>query len=215
MSKTGYIYKLCCNDPEITDCYVGSTKNEKVRKCGHKKCCINPNQPMYNLNVYQFIRANGGWADWNMIRLEEFKFDERAELNARERYWLETLGATLNKVIPTRTNKEYYELNKEVIAERKKVWRVKNKEVISEKNKIYRESNKKVIEEKAKIYREANKEVIAHKQKEFYQKNKQQIDEKKKEKITCECGSVVRKAEKSRHLKSKKHKDYITSLNVH
>ena len=53
------------------------------------------------------------------------------------------------------------------------------------------------------------------KSKEYYQKNKQQISEKGKIKITCECGSTFRKAEKNRHLKSKKHKDFITSLDVH
>jgi hypothetical protein len=30
------VYKLCCDDPEITDIYVGSTCNFKVRKWNHK-----------------------------------------------------------------------------------------------------------------------------------------------------------------------------------
>ena len=120
MSKTGYIYKLCCNDPEITDCYVGSTKNEKVRKNGHKTNCNNPNQPNHNLNVYKFIRDNGDWCNWRMIRLEEFKYNERQELHTRERYWLETLRATLNKQIPTGTQKEYNEKHKEYLAAKKK-----------------------------------------------------------------------------------------------
>ena len=212
MSKTGYIYKLCCNNPEITDCYVGSTKNEKVRKHNHRVRCNNPNQPNHNLNVYQCIRSNGGWDNWSMIRCEEFKFNERTELNARERHWLETLGATLNKLIPTRTGKERYQDNREVILKREKEYREANKEKISEQHKEYREANKEKISEKNKEYRQKNKEIKSEKNKEYRQKNKEAIAEKNKIKITCDCGSVLLKINKSYHLKTKKHKDYITSL---
>ncbi len=290
MSKTGFIYKLVSTDPEITDCYVGSTKNFRHRKSDHKKVCNKDTYHRHHLYVYQFIRANGGWDNWDMVQIEEFKHNTKRELHSRERYWLETLGATLNKVVPTRTNKEYreehkevlaewskvwraenkevlaqkkkvyHEANKEVIAQKKKVWRAENKEVIAQKQKVYHANNKEVISEKAKeryygnreerlkkvkeyreanpeiikqrkkIYAENNKEKIAEKQKVYrvdnkekikqqqsiiYQKNKQQIAEKMKEKITCDCGTTYRKCTKARHEKSKKHKDYITSLNVH
>ena len=230
MSKTGYIYKLCCNNPEITDCYVGSTKNEKVRKHGHKVRCNNPNHPNHNLNVYQFIRDNGGWDNWNMIRCEEFKFNERAELHTRERYWLETLGATLNKIIPTRTQKELYQDEREERLKKVKEYREANPEIIKQRKKIYAENNKEVIAQKSKIWREANKEIIADKKKRSYENNREErlkqvkeyreanieiISEKRKEKITCDCGSVLLKINKSTHLKSKKHKGYITSLNAH
>ena len=45
--------------------------------------------------------------------------------------------------------------------------------------------------------------------KEYHETNKERISEKLKEKMTCECGSVYRKADKLRHEKSKKHLDYI------
>ena len=38
--ENAVVYKLCCDDPEITDIYVGSTCNFKVRKHGHKKIVI-------------------------------------------------------------------------------------------------------------------------------------------------------------------------------
>ena len=41
--------------------------------------------------------------------------------------------------------------------------------------------------------------------KEIYQYNKDEINESKGEKITCECGCVVRKGEISRHKKTRKH----------
>ena len=42
MSKYS-IYKLCCKNPEITNIYVGSTKNFTRRKHQHKNNCINEN----------------------------------------------------------------------------------------------------------------------------------------------------------------------------
>jgi hypothetical protein len=132
MSKTGYVYKLVSTDIEIKECYVGSTNNERVRKNQHKSCCNNEKDKWHNLYVYQFIRDNGGWENWDMIQIEEFKYNERRQLHTRERYWLETLQASLNKVKPTRTKKEllqyhnnyntdYYEKNQKQILEKNKI----------------------------------------------------------------------------------------------
>ena len=113
MVKTGFIYKLVCTDIEIKECYVGSTENFRLRKSSHKTKCQNENSKGHNYSVYQFIRDNGGFQNWDMVQVEEFKFDNRRELNARERHWIETLQATLNKVVPNRTQKEYQQYNTE------------------------------------------------------------------------------------------------------
>ena len=48
---------------------------------------------------------------------------------------------------------------------------------------------------------------------EYYEKNKDKISEKlKTDRFTCECGSNLRRSDKVRHLKSKKHIDYLSSL---
>jgi predicted GIY-YIG superfamily endonuclease len=67
------IYKLCCKDPEITEIYVGSTTNFYRRKQKHKSTCNNSNDKGYNLNIYQFIRDNGGWENWQMVEVERYK----------------------------------------------------------------------------------------------------------------------------------------------
>ena len=54
------IYKIVCNDPNITDCYVGSTTNIVKRRQSHKSVCNNENSKLFNFYVYQFIRENGG-----------------------------------------------------------------------------------------------------------------------------------------------------------
>jgi hypothetical protein len=67
--------------------------------------------------------------------------------------------------------------------------------------KEYLEDNKDKIKEKRKIYLENNKEKIKKTSKKYYEDNK----EKRKEKITCECGCIVRKSHLERHKKSQKH----------
>lgn len=145
-NKVGYIYKIVCNNPEITDCYVGSCQSFRTRKANHKSICNNENNKKYNMNVYQFIRANGGWANFNMIAIEQVNYTIRHELLLRERFHLERLGATLNKVIPSRTQQEskktYYEANKNEISHQRKAYRESNKTQINEKQKEYYEANK-------------------------------------------------------------------------
>ena len=65
-----------------------------------------------------------------------------------------------------------------------------------------------------KYYNEKRDEILKSK-KEYYKKNKEKIIENKKngEKITCECGSIFRKCDKSQHLKTKKHLKSLDSIN--
>ena len=67
--------------------------------------------------------------------------------------------------------------------------------------KEYEKDNMEKIKQTKKQYRFDNKEKI----KENYEKNK----EKYKEKFTCDCGSIIRKYDKSSHYKTKKHQRFI------
>lgn len=211
--ENSVIYKLCCKDPSVTDEYVGSTVNFTRRKCEHKTKCCNENSREYNLKVYQTIRKNGGWVNWDMVEVERYCAKDRKDLHSRERFWFEQLGATLNVSVPTRSMKEWRESNKEKIAKKKAKYRENNKEKIAEyyennKEKIaeyqaeYRENNKETIAEKRKIYKENNKEKIA----EYYENNKEQIAKKRSEKVECECGCVVTRQNLRMHKKTPKHR---------
>jgi hypothetical protein len=102
--ENAVVYKLCCDDPDITDIYVGSTCNFKVRKHGHKNACNNVNQKGYNSHVYKFIRDNGGWDNWSMILIKKYpNVIDNHELLKKERKWLKKLKGSLNKNIPSRT----------------------------------------------------------------------------------------------------------------
>jgi len=94
------IYKICCNDSDVTDCYVGSTTNFRIRKHRHKfNCCIEMTRE-YNIKIYQFIRANGGWDNWSMILIETYPTTTSLELIKRERYWYDEIKPTLNTKAP-------------------------------------------------------------------------------------------------------------------
>jgi len=195
--KNGVIYKICCKDKDITDCYVGSSCSHISRKSSHKSNCNNKNSREYNYPVYRYIRDNGGWENWEFVLLEEYPCENKNQLVIRERYWFELLGARLNNNYPQRSQaewlKNYYE---------------KNKEEFKEKQKMHYEKNKEKIKEKLKENYQKNKEKIKEKLKENYQKNK----EKLKEKVKCECGSVVSKYYLTQHKKTQKHQNYLKSL---
>ena len=102
------LYKLCCKDLNIKDIYIGHTTNFTKRKQSHKNSCSTK-----DIKVYQFIRDNGGWDNWEMIEIEKCSFNDANEARARERYWIETLNSSLNVNTPSRTNKEYVHTHKD------------------------------------------------------------------------------------------------------
>lgn len=107
-----YIYKICCKDPSIIDEYIGSTINHYRRKQEHRSYCNNENSKKYNSFVYQFIRKNGGWDNFDMIIIEEYSCESRTQLHQRERHWIEKRKPTLNKNIPSRSIEEYEQTEK-------------------------------------------------------------------------------------------------------
>jgi hypothetical protein len=98
-SKT-VIYKIVCDDLNVTDNYVGSTTDFRKRKSTHKSICNNPNSKDYNRKIYQTIRDNGGWDNWTMIEIEKYPCTDNNEALARERYWVEKLNSSLNINVP-------------------------------------------------------------------------------------------------------------------
>ena len=128
--QKSFIYKICCNDLDIQDIYIGSTTNFKQRKRQHKNCCTKIDNKNYNLNVYKFIRDNGGWDNWDMILLKNVSVNSRLELNKIERECYEEYKPTLNKQKPTRTKKEYR--NEEMLNYDKSYYQ-KNKEKLKKR----------------------------------------------------------------------------------
>ena len=100
------IYKIYCNDTNITDIYVGHTTNFIKRKYQHKTLCNNSSK----LKIYDIIRNHGGWNNWNMIEIAKYSCQDVTEARIREQQHYELLKPSLNSVNPI-SNDKYSVLN--------------------------------------------------------------------------------------------------------
>lgn len=165
------IYKLCCKDPIITDVYVGHTTDFVSRKKTHKSRCIASTTKYHYLYVYQFIRDNGGWTNWDMVEIARISCIDSRDASRHERIYIEQLNATLNTQIPSMTcingnyvdrytyKHQYANEHSEHISEYKKTWYDTNKTNILEKLKNMYTQNKEAILERSRLARQAKKEL--------------------------------------------------------
>jgi len=113
------IYKI--TSPHTADIYIGSTvQTLSRRKSGHirkyKTYLESNNDRHHYMTSYQLIEL--GNVDFCL--LEEYPCLNKEQLHARERYYIEN-NQCVNKSIPLRTDKEYYEDNKEKIKIKDKI----------------------------------------------------------------------------------------------
>jgi hypothetical protein len=187
-------YKIVCNDLNIKDCYVGHTTNFKQRKKSHKQHSNSPDSPDANTTVYKFIRNNGGWANFTMVLIETITCANSLEAFKVERQHIESLYATLNNNIPSRSKAERYLDNKESISIKGKEIRDAYPDKFKERNKSYYEKNRDKILERVKLYEVENRARIL-------------------EKCMCECGMQFTRTHKLRHQRSNFHQQYVLSHN--
>jgi hypothetical protein len=180
--SNSFIYKLCCSNPNVKEIYVGSTTNMRNRKNRHKQSCNNEKSKRYNINVYKFIRENGGFENWDMVLIENFDAKDNLDLRKRERYWKDELQASLNMCNPYKTAEDE-----------------------SARKKLYYEKNKIIINKKKSEYRSNNKEYMSKQRSELRKKN----ISKHLERFNCECGGKYKKEGKYHHLKTKLHKKWL------
>jgi hypothetical protein len=180
-SKT-IIYKIVCNDLNITDVYVGHTTNFIKRKALHKSDCNNINRKAYNFKIYNTIRNNGDFENWSMIEIEKYPCNDINEACSRERYYYELLNAKLNTNYPARNKTEY--------------------------NKDYYQDNK----EYKKEYRDNNKDKMQEYNKEYYEDNKDKINAIKKTHYICDiCNGRYTHTHRAQHFKSLKHQSALNN----
>jgi hypothetical protein len=82
------VYKIYCKNQDITDCYIGSTKDFNRRISEHRYTFKNKNNKLYN-----FIREHGGIDNWGFVCIED---NIEYNLLDREKYWITQLKPTLN-----------------------------------------------------------------------------------------------------------------------
>ena len=94
------IYKITCKDPGVTAVYVGHTTNFVQRKHAHKQGCINNKSANYKCKLYEMIRNNSGWDNWNMEIVNFFNCKDHYEARKKEQEYFILLNATLNSIEP-------------------------------------------------------------------------------------------------------------------
>ena len=85
------VYSIQCKDKEVKDLYIGSCKNYRKRYNRHNEDYKNS-----NFNVYQFIRQNGGWDNWEFIvevKTDDLSKEDRLIL---EQVYIDLLEPSLN-----------------------------------------------------------------------------------------------------------------------
>jgi hypothetical protein len=162
--KQSTIYKIVCRDPSITDCYVGRTSCFATRVNQHSTCCSNKNNVTYGYKLYQTIRENGGWHNWEIKAIEKVEHDSSDSTAAREReaFWFHELKATLNNNIPNQSKKDsckmWFKKNPTYFHDYNLEYYAKNKETIQEKQKVYYAENKEKLNANCKAWVENNRE---------------------------------------------------------
>jgi hypothetical protein len=166
---------------------VGSTTAFRQRKNQHKSRCYNEKNKCYTFKVYQFIRDNGGWDNWEMIQIKSVNVNNKRELEGEERTVIEELNPSLNCSIPIiycdrkEYVKDWCEKNKEHKNEYNRQRYYEKKDDIVKKKREYYEKNKDRLLQQCKEYREKNKEKIAEYQREYGENNKEKIAQLKRE----------------------------------
>jgi hypothetical protein len=127
----GKIY--CIKSYQTDKVYYGSTCEDlNIRFNGHK--CDSNIKTLTSSQILQYTDAY-------IELVEEFPCNTKAELHNRERYYIEN-NPCVNKNIPGRTDKEYYEANKEKRKEYLKLWYLANRDRRMESMRLYYHANK-------------------------------------------------------------------------
>lgn len=183
----GKIYEIWNSDLDIV--YIGSTvKTLKQRLSKHLSAWGSWKQTGKGYcSSYRIFQTDNYFI--NLI--DDFPSKSRKELEKEEGSLIRQHDC-VNLVIPGRTQKEWLQDNKEQVTEYQSQWYLNNKEQIAEQKKLYYIDNKEQIAKQRKLYYIDNKEKL-------------------KLKITCQCGSVVRKSDIRTHERSMKHQRLMSA----
>jgi DNA-binding protein Fis/DNA-binding TFAR19-related protein (PDSD5 family) len=185
--QNGKIYKI---ESYLTDdIYIGSTTqllcNRIAKHKANYKYWLNGKSSNVSSNRILEQDENAF-----ITLIENYPCNNRAELEAREGYYIRSLDC-VNKKVAGRTPKQFRLDNIEDIKQQKKQYYEKNKEQHSQRMKQYRSDNKDNI-----------KQILKH----YYADNIEKIKLQRKEIIHCDlCDKDIGKHHIARHNKSKKH----------
>ena len=187
--------------------YVGHTTNFTKRKAYHKEYSTTETSSKYNNKVYQMIRENGGWLDFNMVIIKEFSCENRRQAEAEEDKIMREMKATMNTNRAFIEKGEYYLNNKDKIIQKVNEYRQNNIEHIREYDRE-RNKNPERKEQHKQSY-EKHKEQRLKQTKQYRENNKEKIQERQSRVCLCPCGKEYTNHHKLRHEKSQFHRNFL------
>jgi len=210
--KSSKVYKIWSHQGDKI--YVGSTTKELLcqRMIAHRNSYNSWKTTNKNMVTVYSIFDEYGLDNCFIELLEARECKSKDELAQLEGRYIREL-VCVNRKIEGRSYKQYYEENKDQLLENNKKYRQDNKEQISKQKKQYQEHNKETISEKKKEYYEEHKATISEYQKLYHEVNKEKLSEYRKQKNSCECGGMYVYSNKSQHLKSIKHCQFVEAKN--
>lgn len=170
------IYKIVCKITETF--YIGSTSSTLKRALSQLKSryhrYLEESYPRY-VSVYDIL----GYENYEILPIQSYSNIDKFDLIQKKRSLIESTDKCVNKLIPGRSNAEYYNDNRQHLLSYKKKYReLKRDEIIAYKSQ----------------YRLLKKEFIQRKMCQRYE---------------CTCGSTIRWADKAEHFRSKKHLNFM------
>ena len=88
-----YVYLLTCKNPKISDAYISQTTNLTQRKYKHKRETLDLS---IQTKLYDSIRKNGGWTNWNCEILEECACINEIQAKERAHFYILKMKPNLN-----------------------------------------------------------------------------------------------------------------------
>jgi len=203
--KVGRIYKI--KSPNIDKVYIGSTSKTLEDRFKNHYRSYNSWLKGTSGRITSFDIIKEGHAYIELV--EEHEMITRKDLERKEGETMKKTDNCVNKNVAGRTDKEYYDENKDKICKKVYEYRLKNKDKVLERCKEYYDENKQKICKRMNEYYDENKQKICKRVNEYYKKNKDKIEAKRTQIYECECGGKVTVSHKARHLKSKGHKKWL------
>ena len=173
--KNGKIYMIepTCEYDE-GDVYYGSTASTLVKRLSQHKAPSNKANSKLLIEKY-------GRDNIKIVLIKLFPCNSKDELKAEEgKYQRE--NKCVNKRVEGRTQKDYYQANRDKILERDKKYHQLNCDKRCKYQKEYRETNKDKILENKKDYYQANRDKILAYKKQYREANREEINKKQLEK---------------------------------
>ena len=178
------VYRVYSTNPEITECYIGSTISLKPRVALHKTCSKKP-----TTRVSEYI-GHHGFEHFVFEVLEEIETYDRKKLAEREGHYFRLFKPSLNMNVPNRSHEQYC---------------LDHPDFKNSNARMYHQKHREKCRVNSRERYLKNKEEMKQRAREYYHKNKASIIAKRHTLYPCCCGGMTSKAGLKEHLNSKGH----------